>query len=58
MPEELIENFNSLDNKILLFLENLEELKFIDNISSNEWEIKKKLEGDSKMSLFNVLQGE
>jgi hypothetical protein len=52
--EELIENFNSLDDKILLFLENLEELKFIDNISSSEREIRKKLEGDSKVSLFDT----
>jgi len=47
--EELIESFNSLDNRILLFLENLEELKFIDNINNNEWEIKKSLEGDSEV---------
>ena len=53
-PEELIENFNSLDDKILLFLENLRELKFIDNISSSEREIKKKLEEDSKVSLFDT----
>jgi hypothetical protein len=51
-PEKLIENFNSLDDKILLFLENLAELKFIDNISSKEWEIRKNLEEDSKVSLF------
>lgn len=53
-PGELIENFNSLDDKILLFLENLRELKFIDNIGSSEWEIKKNLEGDSKVSLFDT----
>jgi len=57
-PEELIENFNSLDDKILLFLENLGELKFIDNINSSEWEIKKNLEGDSKVSLFDTRKEE
>ena len=57
-PEELIENFNSLDDKILLFLENLGELKFIDNINSNEWKIKKNLEGDSKVSLFDTRKEE
>lgn len=51
---ELIENFNSLDDKILLFLENLRQLKFIDNISSNKWEINKRLDGDSKVCLFNT----
>ena len=38
----------------MLFLENLGELKFIDNISSSEWEIKKNLEGGSKVSLFDT----
>jgi len=57
-PEELIENFNSLDDKLLLFLENLEELKFIDNINSSEWEIKKNLEGDSKVFLFDTRKEE
>ncbi len=53
-PKELIENFNSLDDKILLFLENLGELKFIDNIGSSEWKIKKNLEEGSTLSLFDT----
>jgi hypothetical protein len=52
--EELIEKFNSLDDKILLFLENLGELKFIDNVNLSEWKIKKNYEGDSKVSLFDT----
>jgi len=53
-PEGLIENFNTIDDKILLFLENLGELKFIDNIRSSKWEIKKNLEGDSEVSLYDT----
>jgi len=57
-PEELIQNFNLIDDKILLFLESLEELKFIDNINNNKWAIKKKLQEDSVLSLINLRTGQ
>jgi len=53
-PEELIQNFNLIDDKILLFLESLEELKFIDKINNNNWVIKKNLQKDSVLSLLNM----
>jgi len=54
ISEILIENFSSLDEKILLFLKNLKELKLIDNINKVSWEIKKDLEKNSIISLFNT----
>jgi hypothetical protein len=57
-PQELIQNFNLLDDKILLFLENLKELKFIDNINGNKWVIKKNLQNDSTLSLLNMRTGQ
>lgn len=53
-PEELIQNFNLIDDKILLFLESLKELKFIDNINNNNWVIKKNLQKKSVLSLLNM----
>lgn len=44
-PSELIENFNLIDDKILLFLD-LKELKFIEKINNSAWTIKKKLQDD------------
>jgi hypothetical protein len=57
-PEELIQNFNLIDDKILLFLESLEELKFIDNINNNNWVIKKNLQEDSVISLSDLRTGQ
>jgi len=51
--KDLIENFNSLDAKILLFLEYLGELKFIDNINNTEWKFRKNIEG-SIVSLLDT----
>lgn len=53
-PEELIGNFNLLDDKILLFLESIEELKLIDNINNDNWTIKKCLQDDSVVSLLDM----
>jgi len=53
-PEDLIESFNSIDDKILLFLETLSELKFVDNINNTEWEIKKDSRESSKVSLLDT----
>ena len=53
-PEDLIQNFNLVDDKILLFLESLEELKFVDNINNNNWAIKKNLLNSSALSLLNT----
>jgi hypothetical protein len=41
-PQELIENFQQIDEKLLLFLESLSELNFVDNINNKHWSIKKK----------------
>lgn len=57
-PKELIGNFNVIDDKILLFLESIEELKFIDNINKNKWAIKKHLEDDSVALLSNMRTGQ
>jgi len=57
-PKELIENFNLVDDKILLFLESLEELKFVDNINNNNWVIKKNLQDNSTLSLLNTRTGQ
>ena len=53
-PKELIHNFNLIDDKILLFLESLKELKFIDNINNSKWAIKKNLQDDSVISLLDM----
>jgi len=55
---ELIDNFNLIDDKILLFLESLEELKFIDNVNNNNWAIKKGLQNGSLLSLANTRTGQ
>jgi len=52
--EDLIQNFNLVDDKILLFLESLEELKFVDNINNSNWVIKKNLQNNSALSLLNT----
>jgi hypothetical protein len=57
-PEELLQNFNLVDDKILLFLESLGELRFIDNINNNSWMIKKDLQKDSVLSLMNTRSGQ
>lgn len=38
---ELIENFKEIDDKILLFLEKLKILNFIDNVNGERWSIEK-----------------
>lgn len=53
-PQELIDNFNLIDDKILLFLESLKRLEFIDNINNTKWSIEKNLQNDSVISLLNT----
>lgn len=53
-PEELIENLNLMDDKILLFLESIEEIRLIDNINNGEWVIEKYLEEGSTISLSDM----
>lgn len=55
---ELIDNFNLIDDKILLFLESVKELKFIDNVNNNNWAIKKDLQNGSSLSLANMRTGQ
>lgn len=51
--QELIENFKEIDEKILLFLENLKTLNFIDNLNGDKWSIEKPPADDSIVSLKN-----
>jgi len=53
-PQELIDNFNLIDDRILLFLESLKKIKFIDNINNTKWSIEKNLQSDSVVSLLNT----
>ena len=69
-PGTLIENFSLIDEKLLLFLENLQKLSFEDLINGNRWEIQKQLEASesftiaghevrySTVSLVNSLTGD
>ena len=52
--EDLIENFHLIDDKILLFLESVKELKLIDKINNNKWVIKKRLQNDLTVSLLDT----
>jgi len=53
-PQELIESFNCLDDRILLFLENVQTLEFIDNMSGEAWSIEKDLQENSTISLLDT----
>lgn len=55
---ELIDDFNLIDSKILLFLDNLHKLQFHDNINDVHWEIEKKVGADSDILLFDGRNGE
>lgn len=55
---ELIKDFNLIDSKILLFLENLRKLQFHDNVNDVHWEIEKKAGEDSEILLFDGRQEE
>jgi hypothetical protein len=57
-PKELREGFQFLDSKLLLFLDNIKHLKFVDITNKSEWEIRKSLEDNSTMSLFDSRNGE
>jgi len=57
-PKELIDNFNLIDDKILLFLESINELKLINNINGDKWAIKKHLHDNSVASLSNTRTGQ
>jgi len=57
-PGELIEDFKRLDSKILLFLDNLQNLRFDDNINDIHWEIRKEPNKDSQVLLFDGRQEE
>lgn len=48
---ELIENFREMDDKILLFLDNLKALHFIDKVNGESWSIKKLPTDDSLILL-------
>jgi len=48
---ELIENFKEIDDKILLFLDKLETLNFIDKVNGQRWSIKKPPSADRLMML-------
>jgi hypothetical protein len=48
---ELIENFKEIDDKILLFLEKLNTLNFIDNVNGERWSIKKPSSDDGLVIL-------
>lgn len=54
-PKELIENFNLIDEKILLFLESLKKINFADNINTNNWAIQKIPQSNFTVSLLNTL---
>jgi hypothetical protein len=56
--KELREGFQFLDSKLLLFLDNIKHLKFVDIMNKSEWEIRKSLEGNSTISLFDSRNGE
>ncbi len=53
-PEELIANFNLIDDKILLFLESIKELRLIDNLNNKKWAIKKRVEKGSTVFLLDT----
>ena len=44
-PSELIEQFNTLDEKLLLFLDCVEHIRFIDRVNDTSWEITKQRVG-------------
>lgn len=50
---ELIENFKEIDEKILLFLNNLKSLHFINRVSNEQWSIEKLPSEGSLISLRN-----
>lgn len=51
--QELIDSFNRLDDKILLFLENVQKLEFVDAVSGAEWRLEKSLEQNSTISIWD-----
>jgi len=54
---ELIENFKEIDEKILLFLNKLKALHFIDKVNGEEWRIEKPATEDSIIILKNGKTG-
>ena len=56
--QELIDSFSKLDSRLLLFLENLQKLQFVDAISGNEWRFEKSLEENSVISLWDSREQE
>jgi hypothetical protein len=68
-PQTLIENFSLIDEKLLLFLDDLQKLSFVDRINGPEWTIYKDPEASSiflvdgleakyfAVSLVNTLTG-
>lgn len=50
---ELIENFKEIDEKILLFLNNLKSLHFINRVNNEQWSIEKLPSEGSLISLRN-----
>lgn len=50
---ELIENFKEIDDKILLFLNKLKSLHFIDKVNGEKWSIEKSPTGNSLILLKN-----
>jgi hypothetical protein len=50
---DFIENFKEIDEKILLFLNNVKELNFIDKVNNEQWSIEKPPSENSLISLKN-----
>lgn len=56
--EELIQNFKEIDDKILLFLNSLQALHFIDRINGEQWSIEKPPNSGSLVVLRNGRTGQ
>jgi len=57
-PIELIQSFKEIDSKILLFLDDLKKLVFIDKINNAEWSIEKEPPSDKHTILKDGRTGE
>jgi hypothetical protein len=55
---ELVENFKEIDDKILLFLDDLKALHFIDNVEDERWSIEKPPTSDTFIHLKDGRTGQ
>ena len=55
---ELIENFKEIDEKILLFLNNVKSLRFVNKVNNEQWSIEKLPSEASLISLKNGRTGQ